>query len=114
LGEVPVIGLTATADPKSSGRYLENLEMSDATTFKASFNRPNLYYEVRTKQKNVESDIIRFIKQQGSRNYLLLKSKKVEAIAQVLQVNGISAVPYHAGLDAKHEQGIRTCFLWRM
>jgi ATP-dependent DNA helicase RecQ len=74
LGEVPVIGLTI---PQSSGRYLKNLEMSDATTFKASFNRPNLYYEVRTKKKNVESDIIRFIKQhQGKSGIIYCLSRK--------------------------------------
>jgi ATP-dependent DNA helicase RecQ len=61
LGDVPVIGLTATATPKVQEDILKNLEMTDARTFKASFNRPNLYYEVRPKTKNVESDIIRFI-----------------------------------------------------
>lgn len=61
LGDVPIIGLTATATPKVQEDILKNLDMSDATTYKASFNRPNLYYEVRTKTKNIESDIIRFI-----------------------------------------------------
>ncbi len=103
LGEVPVIGLTATATPKVQEDILKNLDMSDAKTFKASFNRPNLYYEVRTKTKNIESDIIRFIKQHKGKSGIIycLSRKKVEAIAEVLQVNGISAVPYHAGLDAK-------------
>lgn len=103
LGDVPIIGLTATATPKVQEDILKNLDMSDATTFKASFNRPNLYYEVRTKTKNIESDIIRFIKQHKGKSGIIycLSRKKVEAIAEVLQVNGISAVPYHAGLDAK-------------
>ena len=103
LGDVPIIGLTATATPKVQEDILKNLDMSNANTFKASFNRPNLYYEVRTKTKNVESDIIRFIKQHKGKSGIIycLSRKKVEAIAQVLQVNGISAVPYHAGLDAK-------------
>src|SRR6187431_1372498 len=111
LGEVPIIGLTATATPKVQEDILKNLEMSDATTYKASFNRANLYYEVRTKTKNIESDIIRFIKQHKGKSGIIycLSRKKVEAIAEVLQVNGISAVPYHAGLDAKtrakHQDG---------
>ena len=101
--DIPVIGLTATATPKVQEDILKNLDMSDADTFKASFNRPNLYYEVRTKTKNIESDIIRFVKQHKGKSGIIycLSRKKVEAIAEVLQVNGISAVPYHAGLDAK-------------
>ncbi len=94
LGDVPIIGLTATATPKVQEDILKNLDMANANTFKASFNRPNLYYEVRTKTKNVESDIIRFIKQHKGKSGIIycLSRKKVEAIAQVLQVNGISAV----------------------
>lgn len=113
LGDVPVIGLTATATPKVQEDILKNLEMSDATTFKASFNRPNLYYEVRTKTKNIESDIIRFIKQHKGKSGIIycLSRKKVEAIAEVLQVNGISAVPYHAGLDAKTRAKHQDMFL---
>ncbi len=103
LGDVPIIGLTATATPKVQEDILKNLDMPDAKTFKASFNRPNLYYEVRTKTKNIESDIIRYIKQHKGKSGIIycLSRKKVEAIADVLKVNGISAVPYHAGLDAK-------------
>jgi len=103
LGEVPVIGLTATATPKVQEDILKNLDMPDANAFKASFNRPNLFYEVRSKTKNVESDIIRFIKQNKGKSGIIycLSRKKVEEIAQVLTVNGISAVPYHAGLDSK-------------
>jgi ATP-dependent DNA helicase RecQ len=113
LGEVPIIGLTATATPKVQEDILKNLEMSNATTFKASFNRANLFYEVRTKTKNVESDIIRFIKQHKGKSGIIycLSRKKVEAIAEVLQVNGISAVPYHAGLDAKTRAKHQDMFL---
>jgi ATP-dependent DNA helicase RecQ len=113
LGNVPVIGLTATATPKVQEDILKNLDMTSATTFKASFNRPNLFYEVRTKTKNIESDIIRFIKQYKGKSGIIycLSRKKVEAIAQVLQVNGISAVPYHAGLDAKTRAKHQDMFL---
>lgn len=113
LGQVPIIGLTATATPKVQEDILKNLDMSDANTFKASFNRPNLYYEVRTKTKNIESDIIRFIKQHKGKSGIIycLSRKKVEAIAEVLQVNGISAVPYHAGLDAKTRAKHQDMFL---
>lgn len=113
LGDVPIIGLTATATPKVQEDILKNLDMTDATTFKASFNRPNLYYEVRTKTKNIESDIIRFIKQHNGKSGIIycLSRKKVEAIAEVLQVNGISAVPYHAGLDAKTRARHQDMFL---
>jgi ATP-dependent DNA helicase RecQ len=113
LGNVPIIGLTATATPKVQEDILKNLDMSDAKTFKASFNRPNLFYEVRTKTKNIESDIIRFIKQHKGKSGIIycLSRKKVEAIAEVLQVNGISAVPYHAGLDAKTRAKHQDMFL---
>ncbi len=113
LGDVAIIGLTATATPKVQEDILKNLDMANANTFKASFNRPNLYYEVRTKTKNVESDIIRFIKQHKGKSGIIycLSRKKVEAIAQVLQVNGISAVPYHAGLDAKTRARHQDMFL---
>jgi ATP-dependent DNA helicase RecQ len=113
LGDVPIIGLTATATPKVQEDILKNLDMPDANTFKASFNRPNLYYEVRPKQKTVESDIIRFIRQHKGKSGVIycLSRKKVEEIAQVLQVNGISAVPYHAGLDAKTRARHQDMFL---
>ncbi|MDD5150370.1 MAG: DNA helicase RecQ [Flavobacterium sp.] len=113
LGDVPIIGLTATATPKVQEDILKNLDMSDATAYKSSFNRPNLYYEVRTKTKNIESDIIRFIKQHKGKSGIIycLSRKKVEAIAEVLQVNGISAVPYHAGLDAKTRAKHQDMFL---
>ena len=113
LGDIPVIGLTATATPKVQEDILKNLEMPDAKTYKASFNRPNLFYEVRTKTKNIESDIIRFIRQHKGKSGIIycLSRKKVEAIAEVLQVNGISAVPYHAGLDAKTRAKHQDMFL---
>lgn len=100
---IPIIGLTATATPKVQEDILKSLDITDANTFKASFNRPNLYYEVRPKLKTVDSDIIRFVKQNQGKSGIIycLSRKRVEELAQVLQVNGIKAVPYHAGLDAK-------------
>ena len=100
---IPIIGLTATATPKVQEDILKSLGITGAKTFKASFNRPNLYYEVRPKTKNVDADIIRFIKQNASKSGIVycLSRKRVEELAQVLQVNGINAVPYHAGLDPK-------------
>lgn len=101
--DIPIIGLTATATPKVQEDILKNLNMQDANTFKASFNRPNLYYEIRPKTKNVDSDIIRFVKQNEGKSGIIycLSRKRVEELAQALQVNGIKAVPYHAGLDGK-------------
>jgi len=101
---IPVVGLTATATEKVQEDILKSLGISNnAVTFKASFNRPNLYYEVRPKTKNVDSDIIRFVKQNEGKSGIIycLSRKRVEELAQVLQVNGVKAVPYHAGLDAK-------------
>lgn len=113
LGDIPIIGLTATATPKVQEDILKNLEIPDANTFKASFNRPNLYYEVRPKTKNVESDIIKFINQFKGKSGVIycLSRKKVEEITQILQVNGISAVAYHAGLDAKTRAKHQDMFL---
>jgi ATP-dependent DNA helicase RecQ len=103
IDNVPVIGLTATATEKVQEDILKTLGITDAKTFKASFNRANLFYEVRPKTKEVEKDIIRFVKQRIGKSGIIycLSRKKVEEIAQILQVNGIKAVPYHAGLDAK-------------
>ena len=100
--KVPVIALTATATPKVQQDIQKNLAMADATLFKASFNRPNLYYEVRPKTKNVVKDIIKFIKSNSGKSGIVycLSRKKVEEIAKTLVVNGIKALPYHAGLDA--------------
>jgi ATP-dependent DNA helicase RecQ len=103
IDNVPVIGLTATATEKVQEDILKTLGILDANRFKASFNRPNLFYEVRPKTQDVEKDIIRFVKEREGKSGIIycLSRKKVEEIAQILQVNGIKAVPYHAGLDAK-------------
>ena len=113
IDNVPVIGLTATATEKVQEDILKTLGISDATTFKASFNRPNLFYEVRPKTKDVEKDIIRFVKQRQGKSGIIycLSRKKVEEISQVLQVNNIKAVPYHAGLDAKTRARHQDMFL---
>ncbi|WP_308992624.1 RecQ family ATP-dependent DNA helicase [Mariniflexile litorale] len=110
---IPIIGLTATATPKVQEDIIKNLGISGAKTFKASFNRPNLYYEVRPKTKNVDADIIRFIKQNQGKSGIVycLSRKRVEELAQVLQVNGVKAVPYHAGLDAKSRSNYQDQFL---
>ncbi len=110
---IPIIGLTATATPKVQEDIIKNLGISGARTFKASFNRPNLYYEVRPKTKNVDADIIRFVKQNEGKSGIIycLSRKRVEELAQVLQVNGINAVPYHAGLDAKTRSSHQDKFL---
>ncbi len=114
LGEgIPIIGLTATATPKVQEDIIKNLGMVDAKVFKASFNRPNLFYEVRPKTQNVDADIIRFVKQHRGKSGIIycLSRKKVEELAQVLQVNEISAVPYHAGFDAKTRSKYQDMFL---
>lgn len=114
LGEaIPIAGLTATATPKVQEDIIKNLGMGDAKVFKASFNRPNLFYEVRPKTKNVDADIIRFVKQNEGKSGIIycLSRKRVEELAQVLQVNGISAVPYHAGFDAKSRSKYQDMFL---
>lgn len=113
LGDIPIIGLTATATPKVQEDILKNLEIPGANVFKASFNRPNLYYEVRTKTKSVDSDLIKFVKQFKGKSGVIycLSRKKVEEITQILQVNGISAVAYHAGLDSKTRSKHQDMFL---
>jgi len=102
IGKAPIIALTATATPKVQSDILKNLGIADARIFKSSFNRPNLYYEVRDKVEP-EKDIIRFIKQNPGKSGIIycLSRKKVEELAQLLCINGIKALPYHAGLDAK-------------
>ena len=111
--DIPIIAVTATATPKVQDDIMKNLGMSGANAFKASFNRPNLYYEIRPKTKNVDADIIRFVKQNQGKSGIIycLSRKRVEELAQVLQVNGISAVPYHAGLDAKSRVKHQDMFL---
>ena len=114
LGEhIPIIALTATATPKVQEDILKNLSIPDARVFKASFNRPNLFYEVRLKTRDVDADIIRFVKKNTGKSGIIycLSRKKVEQLAQVLQVNGISAVPYHAGFDAKTRSKYQDMFL---
>src|SRR5699024_11270461 len=104
LGEdIPIVALTATATPKVQEDILKNLGIPDAKSYKASFNRPNLYYEVQPKTKDVDADITRFVKKNEGKSGIIycLSRKRVEELAKILQVNGIKAVPYHAGLDAK-------------
>ncbi|WP_289063128.1 DNA helicase RecQ [uncultured Zobellia sp.] len=110
---IPIIALTATATPKVQEDIIKNLGITDAITFKASFNRPNLFYEVRPKTANVDSDIIRFVKKNTGKSGIIycLSRKRVEELAQVLQVNGVSAVPYHAGFDAKTRSKYQDMFL---
>ena len=98
----PIIALTATATPKVQSDIIKNLGMTDATVFKSSFNRPNLYYEIRDKS-DPKRDIIRYIKQNAGKSGIIycLSRKKVEELAELLNINGIKAAPYHAGLDAK-------------
>lgn len=110
---IPIIGLTATATPKVQEDIIKNLGIGDADLFKASFNRPNLFYEVRPKTQNIEADIIRFVKQNSGKSGIIycLSRKKVEELAQVLQVNGVSAVPYHAGFDTKTRSKYQDMFL---
>jgi len=100
---IPIIALTATATPKVQEDILKNLKIKDAKIFKASFNRPNLYYEVRKKSKDVVVEIVKFIKKNKSKSGIIycLSRKKVEELTKTLKVNDIKAVPYHAGLDAK-------------
>ena len=101
LGSAPIIALTATATPKVQADIQKNLCMMDAKVFKSSFNRPNLYYEVRDKV-NVKKEMIRFIKENEGKSGIIycLSRKKTEEIAEFLNVNGIKALPYHAGMDA--------------
>ena len=102
IGRAPIIALTATATPKVQSDILKNLGIQDARVFKSSFNRPNLYYEIRDKV-DAEKDIIRFIKQNPGKSGIIycLSRKKVEELAELLCINGVRALPYHAGLDAK-------------
>ncbi len=113
IDDVPIIGLTATATEKVQEDILKNLEMTDANTFKASFNRANLFYDVRSKTKDVEKDIIKFVRKYTGKSGIVycLSRKKVEEITQILQVNGINAVPYHAGFDAKTRAKHQDMFL---
>ena len=102
IGNAPVIALTATATPKVQSDILKNLGIPDASVFKSSFNRPNLYYEIRDKS-DPKRDIIKYIRQNPGKSGIIycLSRKKVEELAELLNINGIKAAPYHAGLDAK-------------
>ena len=102
IGRAPIIALTATATPKVQSDILKNLCIPDAAVFKSSFNRPNLYYEIRDKVEP-EKDLIKFIRQNPGKSGIIycLSRKKVEEMAELLCINGIKALPYHAGLDAK-------------
>ena len=102
IGTAPIIALTATATPKVQSDIIKNLGMGNATVFKSSFNRPNLYYEIRDKS-DPKRDIIKYIKQNPGKSGIIycLSRKKVEELAELLNINGIKAAPYHAGLDAK-------------
>ncbi len=102
IGKAPIIALTATATDKVRSDIKKNLGITDATDFKSSFNRSNLYYEVRQKTDNVEKDIIKYIKAHPGKSGIIycLSRKKVEELAEILRTNDIKAVPYHAGLDS--------------
>jgi len=113
IGEFPVIALTATATPKVQHDIQKNLGILDAYVFKSSFNRPNLYYEVRPKTKDVDRDLIRYIKNYSGASGIVycLSRRRVEQIAEVLRINGISALPYHAGMDASTRSANQDAFL---
>ena len=113
IGSRPVIALTATATPKVQHDIQNNLGMQGANVFKSSFNRPNLYYEVRPKTKNIDRDIIRFIKQHEGKSGIIycLSRKRVEELAELLRVNEIKALAYHAGMDSATRTANQDAFL---
>ena len=113
IGDAPIIALTATATDKVRTDIKKSLGIMDAVEFKSSFNRPNLYYEVRTKTKDVDKDIIRFIKQNASKSGIIycLSRKKVEELAEILKANDIKAAAYHAGLDSATRSQTQDDFL---
>ena len=113
IGSRPLIALTATATPKVQHDIQKNLGMTDAAVFKSSFNRPNLYYEVRPKTQNVDKDIIKYIKSQPGKSGIIycLSRKIVEELAETLKVNGIYALPYHAGMDSNTRTHNQDAFL---
>jgi ATP-dependent DNA helicase RecQ len=110
---IPIIALTATATPKVQDDIIKNLKITDAKVFKSSFNRPNLYYEVRTKTSQVDIEIIKFIKSNNGKSGIVycLARKSVEELTESLKVNGINALPYHAGLDSKTRARNQDMFL---
>ncbi len=111
--DVPVIALTATATPKVQQDIIKNLSIPNASLFKSSFDRPNLYYEIRPKTSNVSKDIIKFVKANSGKSGIIycMSRKKVEEIAETLVVNGIKALPYHAGLDSSTRKSNQDRFL---
>ena len=113
IGKAPIIALTATATDKVRSDIKKNLGVGDAKEFKSSFNRPNLYYEVRSKTQDVDRNIIMFIKQHADKSGIIycLSRKKVEELAAVLQANNIKAAPYHAGLDSATRSQTQDDFL---
>ena len=113
IGLAPIIALTATATNKVRDDIKKNLGIQDAKDFKSSFNRPNLYYEVRPKTKNVDKDIIKFIKSNPGKSGLIycLSRKKVEELAEILQANDISAMAYHAGMEAAARSKTQDAFI---
>ena len=113
IGKAPIIALTATATPKVQHDIQKNLDMLDAKVFKSSFNRPNLYYEVRQKTESVDKDVIKFIRSMDGKSGIVycLSRKTVEDLAATLKVNNITALPYHAGMDAATRSANQDAFL---
>ncbi len=113
IGKAPIIALTATATPKVQNDIQKNLDMMDATVFKSSFNRPNLYYEVRQKTDEVDKDIVRYVRSMNGKSGIIycLSRKTVEDLAATLNVNNITALPYHAGMDAPTRSANQDAFL---
>ena len=113
IGKAPIIALTATATPKVQNDIQKNLDMLHATVFKSSFNRPNLYYEVREKTDDVDKDIVKYIRTMSGKSGIIycLSRKTVEELAATLNVNNISALPYHAGMDAATRSANQDAFL---
>ena len=113
IGKRPLIALTATATPKVQHDIQKNLGMIDASVFKSSFNRPNLYYEIRPKGVNIDREIIKYIKANEGKSGIVycLSRKKVEEFADILKANGIKALPYHAGMDSGQRSGNQDAFL---
>lgn len=114
IGEHPVIALTATATPKVQHDIQKNLGMLDAVVYKSSFNRPNLYYEVRPKTKEIDKEIIRFIKSNPGKSGIVycLSRRRVEELTETLRINDISALPYHAGMDSAARSANQDAFLY--
>lgn len=113
IGKAPIIALTATATPKVQHDIQKNLDMLDAVVFKSSFNRPNLYYEIRPKTNDVDKDLIRFIRSMSGKSGIVycLARKEVEELAETLRVNNISALPYHAGMEPQARTANQDAFL---